>query len=220
MTFKAIIFDRDNTLLRLDRVHVAQFEQRVHAIAEQLPPGAAVQHWMSWDAGWPRTAADEDRFWQAFWSTLGTRYGLLATQIEQLQELGAFYHTVFVAYPDTVPCLTKLHSSGIRLAILTNFDLPSVDRTLHHAGLDPTWFDVLCSSAELGIRKPAPEAYLAVAQRLDLSPTACIFVDDLIENVIGAQQLGMRAILIDRQNQHPEYPGERLQNLTNLYHTS
>ena len=216
MQLKAVIFDRDNTLLRLDRAHVAQFEQRVHTIAEQIPPGSAVQHWMNWDGGWPRTAADEDRFWQDFWSTLGNRHALPSAQIRQLQALGAFYHTVFAAYPDTIPCLTRLRNGDIRMAILTNFDLPSIDRTLQHAGIDPTWFDALCSSAELGVRKPAAAAYLAVLERLDLAPTECLFVDDLIENVLGAQQIGMPAILIDRQNRHIDYAGERLHNLDML----
>jgi epoxide hydrolase-like predicted phosphatase len=216
MPIKAIIFDRDNTLLRLDPAGIARFEERVHTIAPQLPPRAAVQHWMQWSNGWPRTSADEDRFWLHFWSSLGEKHAVQPAQIEQLQELGAFYHTVFVAFPDTMPCLSQLHTRGVPIAILTNFDLPSVDRTLRNADIDPTWFQVLCSSAELGVRKPDPQAYTIVAQRLGVHVSDCLFVDDLIENVEAACQLGMRGILLDRQGKYPNYTGTHIQNLDTI----
>lgn len=48
-------------------------------------------------------------------------------------------------------------------------------------------------SAELGRRKPEPEAFLLLAARLDTTPGAVLFVDDDPRYVEGARRAGMRA---------------------------
>lgn len=42
--------------------------------------------------------------------------------------------------------------------------------------------------------KPAPEAYLAVAEKLALPPAACVMIDDLPGLCQGARAVGMQAI--------------------------
>src|SRR5690349_9954799 len=183
MNIKAVIFDRDNTLMRFDTVAAAAIEARIAAIAPTLPPGAVGRHWLDWPGPWPRAIEQEPAFWQVFWRKLASQYQLPDDTIAALLEIGAFYHTCFTAFPDTLACLTTLRSCGMRLAILTNFELPSIHLTLQNAGLDPSWFSVLLSSAAIGYPKPDVRAYLAAAAALDLPPSACAFVDDLIGNV-------------------------------------
>lgn len=55
-------------------------------------------------------------------------------------------------------------------------------------------FDAFISSAEEGVRKPDPRIYLRACQRLDTKPQACLFMDDLEENILGAQQVGMQTL--------------------------
>jgi transcription antitermination factor NusB len=54
-------------------------------------------------------------------------------------------------------------------------------------------FDLVVGSAELGVAKPAPEAFRAVAEGLDVALERSLFVDDTLANVEGARALGMRA---------------------------
>jgi HAD superfamily hydrolase (TIGR01509 family) len=198
MSLRAIIFDRDNTLMRFVPESIAQLESRIHMAAPSLPPSAAIQHWESWPGPWPRNAQEEPHFWSAFWASFAARYHLDEHSITSLQSIGGFYHTCFAAYPDSLEALRQTRALGLRLAVLTNFELPSVGQTLHYAGIDPTLFDVLVSSASIGFYKPHPQAYLAVAAALDLPPDACLFIDDLQENVEGARAVGMRSVRIDR----------------------
>jgi FMN phosphatase YigB (HAD superfamily) len=51
--------------------------------------------------------------------------------------------------------------------------------------------------AELGVRKPAAEPYLAAAEALGLAPGDCIFVDDLTVNCEGAEAVGMGSQRLD-----------------------
>jgi HAD superfamily hydrolase (TIGR01509 family) len=199
MQIQAVIFDRDQTLLYFDPEQLAGLEAQVQIIAPELPPHAAVRAWSSWPGPWPQHRDDEPSFWAEFWASLGAAHGLRLAQVLRLtQDVGAIYHTTFAAYPDAAPTLSALHSAGLRLAILTNYELPSVDLTLAYAGIDPVLFDVALTSAMLGIYKPDQRAFAAAAAALDLPPEACVFIDDLAENVAAARLVGMHAYQIDR----------------------
>ena len=54
-------------------------------------------------------------------------------------------------------------------------------------------FDVVVGSAELGLAKPAPEAFRATADKLGIAVERALFVDDTLANVEAARALGMRA---------------------------
>jgi len=56
-------------------------------------------------------------------------------------------------------------------------------------------FDATVISGDVGLHKPQPEIYELGAERIGSPPSACIFVDDLRENVAGAEAVGMTAIL-------------------------
>lgn len=56
-------------------------------------------------------------------------------------------------------------------------------------------FDAVVISGEVGLHKPQPEIYLMAAERIDVAPGQCVFVDDLRENCAGAEEVGMTAIL-------------------------
>jgi len=216
MTIRAVIFDRDNTLLQFDQRAIATLETQITAIAPALPSGAAAQHWITWPGPWPYTEADEPAFWQLFWSNLAGHYGLSATTAATLQSIGAFYHTCFVAFPDAANCVSTLRARGFRLAVLTNYELPSISQTLCHAGLDPDLFAALLSSTGIGVRKPDPRAYLIAAGTLGLSPAECAFVDDLLVNVEAARKIGMQGWLLDRKRMLVANQNERAYTIDSL----
>jgi epoxide hydrolase-like predicted phosphatase len=56
-------------------------------------------------------------------------------------------------------------------------------------------FDATVISGDVGLHKPQPEIYRLGAERLELEPDACVFVDDLRENITGAEAVGMLGIL-------------------------
>jgi putative hydrolase of the HAD superfamily len=58
-----------------------------------------------------------------------------------------------------------------------------------------TIFDATVISGDVGLHKPEPEIYLLGAERIGVEATACVFVDDLRENVAGAEAVGMTAHL-------------------------
>lgn len=55
-------------------------------------------------------------------------------------------------------------------------------------------FDHIVISAEVGILKPNPRIYHLALNELGVAPSEAIFIDDFKENVVGALDIGMRAI--------------------------
>lgn len=55
--------------------------------------------------------------------------------------------------------------------------------------------DEMIISAEVGMRKPQEEIFRLALKRLGTSPEETLFIDDTIENVHEAQQLGIHSIL-------------------------
>ena len=182
----------------MDDQAVAQLEARISQLAPELPPAAMEEVWNTWPGPWPQHPDDEPSFWQAFCGVLIERYGLLAERAPALCQIFALYHTSFISYSEANACLHALHRAGLRLGILTNFELPSIDRTLAHAGIDPALFSATLSSATVGVSKPEPRAYHAILAALGEQATACAYIDDDPQNVAAARELGMRAFLIDR----------------------
>jgi FMN phosphatase YigB (HAD superfamily) len=213
----AVIFDRDNTLTRFDLDAIAARNSRYSAIAPELPAGAVMAHWVNWPGPWPRSASEETAFWSLFWDTLAAQYRLSSSIARALELAGSTYYSDFVALPGAISCLQSLQAQGLRLAVLTNFELPNVHLSLLHAGIDPAWFTALLSSSTLGVSKPDPRTYLAAADALELPPSACIFVDDILENVEGACAVGMRGVWLDHQLVAAQTPVERISNLCSLH---
>ena len=61
--------------------------------------------------------------------------------------------------------------------------------------------DVVVSSAEVGVQKPAPRIYAAALERLGTLAPETVFVDDNAANVDAARRLGFEAVLFENPAQ-------------------
>lgn len=95
--------------------------------------------------------------------------------------------------------LVRALRPAYRIGILSNADASLRERLRDGLGIFDL-FDAFVCSAEVGMAKPEPAIYRLAAERLGLSPEACVFIDDHEPNVAAAVGVGMRAILfrVDR----------------------
>ena len=63
------------------------------------------------------------------------------------------------------------------------------------------YFQKVFSSHELKERKPAAKAYQIVLDYLQVKPPQAVFLDDNIDNIKGADQLGIKTILVTSYEQ-------------------
>jgi putative hydrolase of the HAD superfamily len=84
-------------------------------------------------------------------------------------------------------------AEGVRFALCTNNVREWEPRWRPMLPIDEV-FEFVVDSAFVGTRKPEPEIYAIVLERLGLPGEACAFVDDLEVNIEGAREAGMHAI--------------------------
>ncbi|MEU2234373.1 HAD family hydrolase [Streptomyces vietnamensis] len=89
--------------------------------------------------------------------------------------------------------LGELHRAGYLIALLTNNVKEWGPRWRAGLPLDEIFHTVVDSSAE-GVRKPDPEIYRRLLDRLPVPAEECLFVDDLAENCAAAEARGMTTI--------------------------
>jgi len=82
-------------------------------------------------------------------------------------------------------------AAGVRTGLISNsWGAGRYDRASF-----PELFDGVVISGEVGLNKPDPEIFRLGAERVGLAPADCVFVDDLEENCVGAEQAGMTPVL-------------------------
>lgn len=95
--------------------------------------------------------------------------------------------------PLVVEAVAKLRSCGIKVGVLSNswgsapFDPYARFRLDEH-------YDAVVISDQVGWRKPDPEIFALVLERLDLPAERCVFVDDVARYLPAARVLGMATI--------------------------
>lgn len=107
-------------------------------------------------------------------------------------------------YLDTYPGIDSLLASlkeRYQLVALTNTN--SIHSTIWKAKYASTlrYFQKVFSSHELKERKPDAQAYQLVLDYLQVKPAEVVFLDDNLDNVKGADQLGIKAILVTSYEQ-------------------
>lgn len=108
-------------------------------------------------------------------------------------------------YDDVRPALDRLSALGIRLAVVSNWDL-SLYRALEVHGLS-AYFDVVVPSLEIGHEKPDPEIFRRAVERLGVRAERAAHVgDDPVDDLHGARSFGMVAVLLDRSNLSARWP--------------
>ncbi len=117
-------------------------------------------------------------------------------------------------FTDTIPCLEKLKEMGRPIGLLTNWDRGARDLlktlNLHH------YFDSIVVSSEIDSEKPAPKGFLESLKNLGVKPEEALYIgDNHHDDVTGANNVGMKALLIERWGHHV-YPSGDFERITDL----
>jgi putative hydrolase of the HAD superfamily len=118
----------------------------------------------------------------------------------------------FELYEDVLPVLEELRAAQLGIALVSN-GIRDLSVFVAHHRLD---VDAIVDSRRHGRVKPHPTIFQSALGQLGVEAADAVMVgDSLEEDVEGARALGMRALLVDRQDRHLEV-GERLHDLYGL----
>ena len=91
---------------------------------------------------------------------------------------------------EMIAVVEEVRSSGVPTGLISNsWGTGIYERAPLHM------FDATVISGDVGLHKPEPAIYELGAERIGVPTTRCVFVDDLRENVAGAEAVGMTALL-------------------------
>jgi len=93
--------------------------------------------------------------------------------------------------------LAKKLRKNYKIAFLSDIDFSHYDISLRI--LDLKWFDYHFASCYIKLRKPDPEVYRYVLKKIGLKPGEVIFIDNRLDNVLGARSIGIRSIVFKGQ---------------------
>lgn len=109
-------------------------------------------------------------------------------------------------YPedDAIPTLKVLLTQGYRLGLVSNAaDNDDVQALIDQAKLRP-YFDVILTSAALGVRKPNPRIFHEALKHWGASPEVAVMVGDTLgADILGARNAGVFSIWLTRRADTP-----------------
>lgn len=84
----------------------------------------------------------------------------------------------------------------IKLGIATSNSRELVDNIakVHHL---ENYFSCIMTACEVAHGKPAPDIYLAVAQKLDVLPEKCLVFEDIIPGIMAGKNAGMKVCAVE-----------------------
>ncbi len=102
--------------------------------------------------------------------------------------------------------LEEARQAGVRLAIATTTTPANVSALLQHA-IAPdaeSWFEVIGAGDVVAAKKPAPDIYYHVLERLGLAPAQCLAFEDSENGLRSARAAGLKTVITvnDYTRQH------------------
>lgn len=188
---KAVAFDLDGTLLDRDasiRKFIVKQYERLRAFVRHVPKEIYSSRFIELDC---RGYTWKDKVYQQ----MAEEFEIKGISWEELLE---DYITHFkydcVPFPNLIETLEELKSKSLKLGIITNgrgqFQLANIKAL----GIEKYLETILISEWE-EIKKPEPEIFERLLEKLKISSSECVFVGDHPNNdVKGAQNVGMIGI--------------------------
>jgi len=209
---KAILFDLGDTLFDfeqpMNRAEVFEAAGRktydfLASMGHSLPPFARYYKSQVWTVRWAYV-----------WSLLRRRefnaFDLLGKVCQRMQlelddatmrELAWQWYSPLTqrtrVAADVIPTLTKLRQRGLKLALVSNTFIPGfvLDKHLQMHNL-LEFFPIRVYSSAVGVCKPHPRIFEEALSQVGVSACDALFVGDVVrKDIVGAQRVGMRAVL-------------------------
>ena len=119
--------------------------------------------------------------------------------------------------PDTHEFLLRGMKQGKKVIMTSNHDPEKLHGLIEH--FDITRFIAKAyTSTEIGFEKPHPDFFRSILQRENLDPGEYVMVgNNPINDISGAEAVGMHAVLYDQQQKFRDFKGFRVDRLSDVW---
>jgi putative hydrolase of the HAD superfamily len=185
MAIQAVVFDIGGVLMEnIQEFYLPDLAEE-HGLdrAELLQLG--YHHGQAWGLG----QASEEDYWRGILADAGLAAGLLPALVARTE-----------GYVKPIPetwALVEALGPRLRRGILSNMTWEWIRRIRAAAPVDER-FDPIVLSCDVGVCKPDPAIYRHLLERLELPPSAVLFVDDRDDNLSAAASAGIQGVLFTK----------------------
>ncbi|MGH8745773.1 MAG: pyrimidine 5'-nucleotidase [Burkholderiales bacterium] len=105
---------------------------------------------------------------------------------------------------------------GGRKLVFSNAPRHYVEQVLRAIGV-ARWFDAVYTIEDARFRgKPAAQGFHLLLRKHDIDPRRCVFLDDSLENLRTAKQLGMSTVWVSREKRRISFVDLRVRSVLEL----
>lgn len=191
---KAIIFDVDGTLAETEELHRRAFNDTFAAIGVDW-------HWDRDDyRELLTTTGGKERIARFLRHQAGDPAPMPVAEIHALKT--ARYVELMAAgqielRPGIAQLIHEAQLAGVLLAVATTTSLPNVDALCRAVLRRPAEriFEVVAAGDMVPAKKPAPDVYLLVLERLGLEAADCVVLEDSRNGLRAAKAAGLRCLV-------------------------
>lgn len=208
MKFKAIFFDRDNTLTyfnpdkenwrnkTIENWSGKPFELSYEKMMNLFNKASEGK------SPWYKNVDEEREFFKRYYKHLlydeDIKEDLESRSKLLFEEL--WCNNDRLPYPETIEVLEYFKGKGYKMGVISDTS-PSLEYTLQQLGL-AKYFTSFTASSLVGASKPSPIIYNSALQIQNVKASESIYVDDYYVEADGARELGFTSFLIDRKNEY------------------
>lgn len=100
------------------------------------------------------------------------------------------------AFPGVLELVYTCRAAGLLIAVASSADEIKVRANLEKIRLPMEFWDAVITGEVVLKKKPAPDIFLATAERLRVSPPECVVVEDAVNGIQAAKAAGMRSVAV------------------------
>jgi len=184
---KAVVFDWGGVLIDNPVEEMIRFAARTLRVNPDKLRPSYQRHKLALQDG----RISEDVFWSHVCGELGIDHPRTSSLLDES------FRASYREREDVFALASGLHRRGYKTALLSNTEASSV--RFFREKRYPMFDEAVFSCVE-GVSKPDRTIYLTMLDRLDMRAETVAFIDDSPENVSGAAQTGMAAILFENSS--------------------
>jgi len=227
MAYRAVFFDAFGTLILWEESEPHLYlSQRLARVGLKVSPEKVAHILKGWEGhlaekverepGFATLARERNRpFWDYFYTYLLREAGLegdLSHYVTGIYE-GFLDDEGLYPDPEALELLPRLRSQGLILGMISNAP-KGLNGLCQRMGLA---LDLIVTSAEVGVEKPDPAIFHAALSKAGVKSEEAVYVgDDYNNDVQGAERVGLKAVLLDRQNKHQDIGCPRVGHLSEI----
>jgi HAD superfamily hydrolase (TIGR01509 family) len=183
---RAVIFDLDGVLIDSEALQHKAYSAVLARFGITVGIETYAQHWIAAGRG-PEYAV--------------ATFHLPLTAADLRQKKSEVYYDILrrevTLMPGVQDALARLQSR-FPLAVATNSSRRDVDFVMQRFELTP-YFAAIVTREDYAIAKPAPDAFLKAAERLQTPPDRCLVVEDAQRGVLAAHRAGIKVVVVPNQ---------------------